>query len=363
MSEEVVAFEPKPIGTITPECALTTVRYSPCGRVLAGTGFDQAIHRWDLAKMENPGDEKMFAVPGLEKVNGHNGFVSGLEFHPKREIAFSADSWGQLKAWPYLAEKPEPIWALPEAHDGWLRDLAIGDDGDWIATCGRDGICRIFSTIDGGLLAKFGGHDGEDVFAIAVHPSGKWAVSGDLRGRILQWEVKTGKIVREFDGADFHTLHRLQDLAGLRKLYFSPDGNTLIAGGSLPTGGANFRGRAHVRMFDFESGKVAQDVVIGDEAKDVFAHDVALHPEGCLVACTTGQSGSGNLILHRPGEEEPIFKSNKGTINCHGLALSPDAKQVAVSATNRGSNANGRRLDKEGNYPHNHSPIFLFELV
>lgn len=355
-------FEPQAVGTITPDVALSTVRYSPCGRILAGTGFDQAIHRWNLNAMENPGDEKTFTVPEMEKVKGHNGFVSALEFHPKREIAYSADSWGQLKAWPYLADNPELIWSLPEAHDGWVRDIAVGEDGDWIATCGRDGLCRIFLTINGGQLAEFSGHNGEDVFAIAVHPSGTWAVSGDLKGRILQWEIKSGKIVREFEASDFYLLHRLQDLSGLRKLYFDPTGKTLIVGGSIPTGGGNFRGRAHVRLFDFESGKVAHDVVIGDEGKDVIAHDVALHPSGYLVVCTTGQSGSGNLILHRPGETEPIYKSNKGTVNCHGLALSPDAKQVAVSATNRGSNANGRRLDKDGNYPHNHSPIYLYAL-
>lgn len=356
-------FELKPVGTITPECALTTVRYSPCGRLIAGTGFDQAIHRWNLAGMENPGDPKTFSVPNLENVSGHNGFATALEFHPKCFVAYSADSWGQLRAWPYLAETPEPIWVLPEAHDGWIRDIAIGDEGDWIATCGRDGMCRIFSTIEGGALGEYMIHDREDVFAITVHPSGKWAVSGDAKGRILQWEVRTGKVIREFDGSGFYEMHRMQDLPGLRKLYFDSDGTTLIACGSLPVTGGFFSGRAHVRLFDFESGKIRHSVALGDEGKDVFAHDVALHPDGYLIACTTGQSGTGNLILHRPGDEKPIYQSNRGTINCHGLALSPWKNQIAVAATNRGSNANGRKLDKEGNYPNNHSPIFLFDLT
>ena len=45
-----------------------------------------------------------------------------------------------------------------------------------------------------------------------------------------------------------------------------------------------------------------------------------------------------------------------------GLALSPDRRTLAVAATNTGSNGNGKRLDKEGNYVGNHSPVHVFAL-
>jgi WD40 repeat protein len=187
-------------------------------------------------------------------------------------------------------------------------------------------------------------------------------VSGDLSGRVIQWDVASGKIEREFEARDFHLLHRLQDIAGLRKLIFDPEGTMLVAAGSIPTGGANVRGHGRVRMWDFESGRVRHDLAIGEDQKDVFAHDVALHPDGFFIAVTTGQPGQGSLILQRPEDTEPFFSTNKGTVNCHGASLSPDGKQLAVSATNARSNGNGRRLDEEGGYPANHSPIHLFEL-
>jgi len=305
--------------------------------------------------------EKEFSLPEWTPFEGHRGFATALSFHPHRLIAYSSDSWGRLTAWPYLAEKAAPFWTIDQAHDGWIRETAIGGDGDWIATCGRDQKVRIFATVDGSLLHTLDGHK-EDIYTLAVHPSGKWVVSGDLRGRIIQWDVATGKIVKEFDAADFYLLHRLQDITGVRKLNFDEEGTTLVLAGGIPTGGGNVRGRARIRSWDFSSAKVKHDFEIGDEGKDVFAHDFALHPDGYIITATTGQPGQGNLILVRPGEKEPIFKSNKGTVNCHGVALSPDHKQFAVTTTNKGSNGNGRRLDKEGKYANNSSPIYLFSL-
>jgi len=48
--------------------------------------------------------------------------------------------------------------------------------------------------------------------------------------------------------------------------------------------------------------------------------------------------------------------------NCHSLSVHPDAAQLAVVATNRGSNGNGRRLDKEGRYAGNSSPIHFMQM-
>ncbi len=354
-TEETAAktLEPKSLGVLTPEAHLSTIRHSPCGSILAGAGFDQAIHRWDLRGGE-------FPPPAMPKIGGHNGFVTAIGFHPDRFLGFSADSWGQLRAWPYLAENPQPYWAIPEAHDGWVRDLDVSANGEWIVTCGRDETVRIFSTTDGRQAAEFTGH-AEDVFCVAAHPDNRRAVSADLKGRVFEWEIATGRKLREFDATEFHLLHRLQDIAGVRKLSFEHGGKTLLVAGGIPSGGANVRGRPHVKMFDFASGEVLHQVVLGDENKDVFAHDVALHPDGYLIAVTTGQPGQGNVILHRPGDEEPIFKSNKGTVNCHGLSLAPDAASFVVSATNSGSNGNGRRL-KDGKYLGNHSPLHVFSL-
>jgi hypothetical protein len=43
--------------------------------------------------------------------------------------------------------------------------------------------------------------------------------------------------------------------------------------------------------------------------------------------------------------------------------MHPNGQLLAVTATNRGSNGNGRRLNKDGEYAGNTSPVHLFELL
>ena len=370
MSEESTFPEPKLLGILKPETHLTTLRYSPCGDLLAAASFDQRIRRWDLrtvskAPVETDPKKKKktapeYSVERMPDVEGHNGFVSRVVFHPSRLIAVSSDTWGGLRSWCYPAEKVEPIWVFPEAHDGWIRDLAMSPDGEWFATCGRDRKVRIFATIDGRLLAEFSNHQ-EDVFSVAIHPNGKHIVSADLFGKTILQNVETGEVEREYPCDDFHILHRLQDLAGIRRLKFSPKGDLLVIG-TIPTGGANFRGQAQVRVIDPESGKVEHDLPMGDASKNAIAHDAEMLPDGTVVAVTTGQSGQGSLIFRNPAEESPRFQLTRGTVNNHSLAISPDFKNIAVAATNSGSAGNGKRLDKEGNYLQNHSPVHVFEM-
>ena len=350
--------EPQPIGTIEPETQVTGIRFSPCGRVLLAPGFDGQVRRWLWRAADGA-----FAPVALPPVTGHRGFATAAECHPARLVAFSADSWGQIRAWPYLAENPEPLWTVETAHDGWIRSLAVGGGGDWIVSAGRDGVVRLFSSTDGGLLAEYRVPDAEEWFAVAAHPSGEWIVAADLRGRIYQWDVAGGAVVREFDGRVFHLLDRLQDIGGLRQLVFDRDGSTLAAAGCVPGGGGNVRGHARVRLFDFASAAIQHDLPLGEADKDIFAHQIALLADGSLLVVTTGQPGQGKLLHVQPGEEKPRYETSKGTVNCHGLALAPDGRHFAVSATNTGSNGNGRRLDKEGRYPDNHSPIHFFALA
>ena len=80
------------------------------------------------------------------------------------------------------------------------------------------------------------------------------------------------------------------------------------------------------------------------------------------MAVTSGTPGQGQVVFQRPDDEKPFFTTTKLS-NCHSIHLHEPTGRFAVVATNRGSNGNGRRLGKDGEYEGNNSPIHLFQFA
>ena len=95
--------------------------------------------------------------------------------------------------------------------------------------------------------------------------------------------------------------------------------------------------------------------------KDGFIEDIAVHPDGHIMAVTSGSPGTGRFLQFR-FEEKEAFDSATQLPNCQAIALHPDGRRFVIASTNRDSAGNGRRTDKEGGYPANTSPLNLFEL-
>ena len=361
-------YEPTFAELITPDGQLTRIRYAPCGKLMFAGGFDGAVHRWDLQYPVTPAESSesnkdakpVFAE--LERMRGHNGWVTGLEVNPVASQVVSGDSWGMLRCWTYqtdAADKPKTRWAHDNAHDGWIREVAISPDGKQVASCGRDGVVKLWSADEGKLLFEWDAHH-EDVHSVAFANDGKTLVSGDLRGVVNKWNLEAwdAKPVAQFDAKVLFLYHRLQEVGGVRCLRFSLDGKQLIVAGTRPDNGANVQGYPSVLTFDYESGELLHDIQLSDDQNDCHIHDIILHRDQFMALVTSGQPGKGKMFLYRPGDEAPFYILSK-LANCHSIALHPDGNQFAIAATNGRSNGNGRRLTKDGKYLGNHSPIQL----
>lgn len=349
-AQEPETYQPKQQQVIATVIQVCSARFTPCGNYLIAGGFDAQIYRWDMT-----GEE---AAP-LEPVTGHNGWPASLVFHPTDGVMYSADSWGQIRATRYAEEKPEPKWTLPTAHDGWVRSLAISPNGKLLASVGMDKMVRLFDTVDGHLVREIDGHQ-EDVYSAAFHPDGESLVTGDLRGVIKEWNVADGSHQRDIDASQLFLYRNIQECGGALQLAFSPTGKRLAVGGLQPTLSGTVRGTPTVLIFDWKSGKLEETQEHGEDI-DAFVHDVHFTSDDEVMLVTSGTPGRGQLIVQQVGAEEPKFLTNKMP-NCHSLSVSPDARRLAVVTTVRASNGNGRRLDKDGNYVTNTSPIHLFEL-
>ncbi|MCA9228100.1 MAG: hypothetical protein KDA47_20905 [Planctomycetales bacterium] len=343
-------FEPRETGVITADPQVTEARFSPCGCYLAAGGFDARVRVWDIS-----GDEPTESPA----IVGHNGWVHAIVFHPEQDVIYSADSWGQIRATRHDGGEPESLWNVEQAHDGWIRQLDISPDGKLLASAAPDGRVCVWSTADGQRVAEWTGHN-EDVQSLRFDPSGKLLASGDAKGKVRLWQVDSGECIREFDAGSLWLLHRLQDVGGVRLIRFNHDGSLLACGGVTPKNGGTVQGKPTLLIFDTASGEQRQSIEFGED-KDCLLHDLVWHADDVLIGVTSGTPGTGKLVMRRPGDEKPFFETTK-MANCHSLSYHADTNRLAIVATNKGSNGNGRRLNKDGEYEGNNSPIHLLKM-
>lgn len=337
----------KPLHVVPAAGQITCARFSPDGAIIAAGAVDGGVQRW---KLENK------KLEPLKPLTGHQGWLTSLAFHPKEPWLFTADSWGRLRCQTFADEAPPVVWENAAAHDGWLRQIALSPDGSQIATCGRDQFVRLW-TAQGKPVAEFK-HD-DDVFVLTFTPDGKAILFGDQHGHVLQWDFAAKKIVRTFDATSMYKMDRMQDLCGLRVLTFSQDGKLLLVAGCTPNSGATTQSVPTCNVFDFATGKLKHTMNYGTP-KEGAIEDALIHPNGYVLAATSGNPGTGRVIRFKV-EEKTVFDDTISLANCQAVSLHPDGQHFIVVSTNSGS-GNGRPKTADGSYPANVCPVNLYFL-
>jgi WD40 repeat protein len=194
---------------------------------------------------------------------------------------------------------------------------------------------RLWSFTDGQLLAELPGHE-RLVYRLIFDPSGRFLVSGDLRGVVIQWDLKTCKEARRIDAGKLHFYNQnaqMIDYGGVRDLSFSPDGKFLACSGvvdaSNPFGAVS---TPVVFLVDWDRGRESVLHRPKEDLKGV-AWGVRFHPQGFAIAVSGGTSG-GFLWFWRPGQAHEFFKfalPNTG----RGLDLHPDGLHLATAHYDR----------------------------
>ncbi len=359
----------RPLTVIETTRQMSRVRFDPTGRWLIAVGRDQLLHRWHFAGIDfPPADANMPTqksdkpvtplIPQFSDLQGHNGWMTQIAFAARSARFFSTDSWGRLIAWDASTEPPQPIWDLPAAHDGWIRDLAVNPSDHVLATGGKDKSIRLWSAADGALLQEFVAQPDES-YSVAFHPNGSALVVGDLKGIVRQFDLNSQTVVREFDAKSLYLYDRIQEVGGVRVLGFDTGGKTMAVAGMQPTTGAFVQGGPAIRFFDWDTGQEQQLLKFGDNNLG-YVHDLVWHPAGYWIGVCSGQPGQGNFFLHRVGEAQPFLIQTLP--NCHSVALHPDGIHLAVVA-NAGTFGQAKSMAREGVYPGNTSPIHIYQLT
>jgi WD40 repeat protein len=290
-------------------------RFDSTGEFVFAGAQDNTVQRWRLT------DGKK--TPLL----GHKSWMRGLVC-TKDRLLFTGGYDGKILTWLAGYERPTPANTF-DAHEGWVRALALSPDGTLLASCGNDNLVKLWSTAEGKLVRELPGH-ASHVYNVAFHPSGQFLVSADLKGTVKVWDVTKGTFERDFD---LRILHKYDetfraDHGGARGMAFNADGSVLACAGITDVSNAFAGvGKPLIVQFDWQSGK--QKLL--QRPRENFQGTmwaVAFHPAGFVVG--VGAGNGGFLWFWKPDQAQDFFALKLET-NVRDLALHPDGRRLATA--------------------------------
>jgi WD40 repeat protein len=299
------------------ESPLIACRFDPTGRFLLAAAQDSSIQRFDVASGQH--------VPLV----GHESWVRGMAFDPTGRWLYAGDYAGRLLWWDLTAETPTATHTI-DAHEGWIRAVAVNAAGTQIATCGNDHKVRLHAAEGGSLIQELAGHE-HHVYNVLFHPGGQDLVSVDLKGVVKHWDLKTGELKRDLDAAKlwkYDTGFRA-DIGGARCIAFNADGSQLALGGITEVSNAFAGvGRPAVVVLDWAKGEEVQFHKAKETTRGT-TWGLNFHPEGFLVGAAGGGSG-GYLYFWRP-DKDVEFHQLKLPDSSRDSDLHPNGLDVAVA--------------------------------
>jgi WD40 repeat protein/uncharacterized caspase-like protein len=262
---------------------VTSVVFSPTGKIFASAGWDHELKLWDAADNRE-----------LLTLLGHKNAINGIAFSPDGRFLASA-SGGPIKN-----VKGEPIAGVSEDNTIRLWDVQTGREV-WKVEAHPIPISAIAFSPNGRLLASAANHGAADVAGYKLVPSLE-----NLRelSKIRIWDVTSGRAVTALGDVDFYM--------PITTLTFSPDGQVLACGGYTNI----------ITLWDITSG--ARLKTLRGHSGNVKA--LAYSPDGQTLA-----SGSDDRTIKfwdtRSGRELRTLVGHAGYVT--SIAFSPDGRMLA----------------------------------
>ncbi len=233
--------------------------------------------------------------------NGHRDVPLGIAVSPDGKTFITGSADKSVKLWSLASAAPLRDLAQ---HGGIVRTTLFLRDGR-ILTAGDDKQIVLRSTADGKPYIVFNVAEHGDTNSLAVSGDGSMLVSGQAKGTLLVWDLKTGAVKATLSG------HQGRAAA----VALTPDGKLALSGGIDQT----------VRIWDIQTGK--QRSMLSGHGQGVYG--IAVSPDGKLVV-----SGSGDRTIKvwdiATGRDLRTLSGHNGTI--YALEISPDGRAIASAS-------------------------------
>lgn len=249
--------------------------------------------------------------------NGRAAYVSSivlLQDEPLAPLAVTGHYDGSL-TW-HEVRTGRLVRSVEGAHHGWVRDLVLSADGRRLFSAGNDMLVRVWDAATGDPLQTLAGHALETpegylsaLYSVAISPDGQFAASADRAGEVRVWDWQRGTLVAGWRSAEFYTFDpekRDRSMGGIRRVTFSPDGQSLaLAGIGQITNVDGFVGPARLEVWHWRQSK--RQHTLSDPHNGVL-NDVLFTPDGQTLLAAGGGDGGGVLLSWRPGQEKVTQK-------------------------------------------------------
>lgn len=197
---------------------------------------------------------------------GHTSYVTDVVLAGPNLVTCGYD---QKLCWWSVEEKR--LIRSFEAHDRWIRRIAVSPDGKLVASVADDMQCKIWSADSGELTQTLTGHQETTphhypsmLYAVAWSQDGDSLVTADRVGKVHVWDVNTGDIVAKLEAPTMYTWDpraRRHSIGGIRSVAFSTDGKQLAVGGIGKIGNIDhLGGPARIEIFDLASSKRIHEI-------------------------------------------------------------------------------------------------------
>ncbi len=283
----------------------------------------------------NPSEEKPERTALLG--DGHESYVTGIVRAGPTLISCGYDR--RLVWWD--TESQRSIRRL-DAHDKWIRGIAISPDQTRVATVADDMQCKVWEVASGDLLATLSDHQPltphhfpSMLYAVAISPDGKWLATGDRVGHIAIWDATTFAKVGELETPGMYTWDpkaRRHSTGGIRALRFSPDSQFLAVGGVGRIGNIDhLDGPARLEVFRLPAAE--RTLELEDNKKKGLIEQIAWSPDAKWIL-TAGGDHNGFITIY-DAESGELLHQDRQDGHIHALAYNQDFSNIYTASHRR----------------------------